>query len=56
MSYATTAEQRVRELRRAYIEIAVEFLLAGDPAGCLAAMTDGLHAQARVAGLRGVLP
>jgi hypothetical protein len=48
MQFSTTADQRIRELRRCYIEIAIEFLKAGDPEGCVATMTDCLSAQAKV--------
>lgn len=56
--FATTQEQRLNELRREYVAIAVEFLKAGSPEGCVAAMTDCLQAQSKVAGggLRGYTP
>lgn len=51
--FATRADQRIRELRRAYVQLALSRLNLGDVTGCRAAMTDCLHAQARIAGLRG---
>lgn len=49
--FATTAEQRVDELRHSFIQVAIELLRMGDANGCLTAMQDCLAAQARVSGL-----
>lgn len=51
--FATRAEQRIHELRRSHIAIAVDFLLLGDADAAQGAMLDCLDAQAKVAGIGG---
>ena len=52
MSYATTVEQRERELRRSHVQEAVAHLVAGDRKSATITMTCCLAAQARVAGVQ----
>ena len=52
MSYATTPEQRERELRRSHVQEAIAHLKAGDRDSAAVTMTCCLAAQALVAGVR----
>lgn len=51
-SFATTPEQRIRELRRENVEVAVDFLTTGYPHAAEQVMAECLEKQMRVAGIR----
>lgn len=50
--FATTREQRVRELRHDYVRRAIEWLRLGSRDEALLLMLDCLRAQARISGIR----
>lgn len=51
-SFATTREQRVRELRREAAQRALGWICAGAPEDALRVMTECLATQARLSGIR----